>query len=97
MKITDIRIRKTFDDGNLKAIASVTVDDCLVIHEIKVVKGDNRMFVAMPSRRDESGVYRDIIHPITATARAAFEKIILAAYENHLATQNFLDTASISA
>ena len=97
MKISDIRIRKTFEEGNLKAIVSITIDDCLAIHEIKIVKGNDRVFVAMPSRKDENGVYRDVIHPITPASREAFEKVILAAYENHLSTQNILDSANISA
>lgn len=97
MKISDIRIRKTFNEGNLLAIVSITIDDCLAVHEIKIIKGDSRVFVAMPSRKDENGVYRDVVHPITPAARETFEKVILTAYENHAATQNILDAVNISA
>lgn len=97
MKISDIKIRKTFNEGNLKAIVSIAIDDCLAIHEIKIVRNDNRTFVAMPNRKDENGVFRDIVHPVTSAARDSMEKIILAAYENYIATQNILDGATISA
>ncbi len=80
MTITNIKVRKLLDDGRLKGIISVTLDDAVAVHDIKVVQGDNRLFVAMPSRRDESGVFRDIIHPISGEAREAFESQILKAY-----------------
>jgi stage V sporulation protein G len=80
MEITDIRIRKLIYEGKLKAIVSVTVDDTFAIHDIKIIQGQNRLFAAMPSRRDENGIYRDIVHPITSAGRAAFEKAILDAY-----------------
>lgn len=62
MEISDIKIRKTMHDGRLRAVVSVTLDNAVAIHDIKVVQGDDRLFVAMPSRREEHGVYRDIIH-----------------------------------
>ncbi len=80
MEITDIRIRKLVHEGKLRAIVSVTVDNTLAIHDIKIIQGANRLFAAMPSRRDENGVFRDIVHPITGEGRAAFEKKILEAY-----------------
>ena len=60
MNITDIRIRRTYQDARLRAVVSVTIDNDLAIHDIKVIEGPQRLFVAMPSRRDEGGVYRDI-------------------------------------
>ena len=63
MNITDIKIRKIIPEGRLRAIISITIDDMLAIHDIKVVQGDERLFVAMPSRRDENGMFRDIVHP----------------------------------
>lgn len=84
MNITDIRIRKTFPDTRLKALVSVTIDHDLAVHDIKVIAGHERLFVAMPSRKDEQGVFRDIVHPITPEARAALETAILAAYDRHL-------------
>ena len=64
MEITDVKIRKIMTDGRLRAVVSVTVDNMLAVHDIKVVQGDERLFVAMPSRKDENGVFRDIVHPI---------------------------------
>ncbi len=80
MEITDIRIRKLVNEGKLRAIVSITVDDTLAIHDIKIIQGVNRLFAAMPNRRDENGVFRDVVHPITGESRAAFEKQILDAY-----------------
>jgi stage V sporulation protein G len=71
MNITDIKIRKTYqDDTRLRAIVSLTIDGDFAVHNIKVIEGSQRMFVAMPSRRDENGTFRDICHPVTAEARA---------------------------
>ncbi len=85
MEITDIKIRKIISEGRLRAVISITLDDQLAVHDIKVVKGDERLFVAMPSRKDESGVFRDIVHPISPEAREMLETNILDAYERHLA------------
>lgn len=87
MQITDIKIRKLIPEGRLRAVVSVTLDDRLAVHDIKVVQGDERLFVAMPSRKDESGIFRDIVHPITPEARQAIEGEILEAYQNHLYNQ----------
>ncbi|NLT10483.1 MAG: septation regulator SpoVG [Ruminococcus sp.] len=85
MEITDVKIRKIMTDGRLRAVVSVTLDDMLAVHDIKVVQGDERLFVAMPSRKDENGVFRDIVHPISPSARKLFEQTILEAYEAQLA------------
>ncbi len=87
MTITDIRIRKTYEGERLKALVSVTLDYDLAVHDLKVIAGPERLFVAMPSRKDENGVFRDIIHPITAEARATLEEAVLSAYREHLAQQ----------
>ena len=84
MEITDVKIRKIMSDGRLIAVVSVTIDDMLAVHDIKVVQGDERLFVAMPSRKDENGVFRDIVHPIAASSRKLFEETILEAYEKQL-------------
>ncbi len=68
-----------------------TVDNCLAIHDIKVVQGNDRLFVAMPSRKDESGIFRDIVHPIDSVARNEFEAEILTAYENYIKVAEILD------
>lgn len=85
MEITDLKIRKMMAEGRLRAIVSITLDNMLAVHDIKVVQGENRLFVAMPSRKDESGIFRDIVHPISAQAREYLENQILDAYELQLA------------
>ena len=87
MNISDIRIRKIIDEGRLKAVVSMTVDDAIAVHDIKIVQGDERVFVAMPSRKDETGIFRDIIHPISPEARGVIESNIIAAYEDYLSAQ----------
>ena len=84
MNITDIRIRKIYHDARLKALVSVTIDGDLAVHDIKVIQGPERLFVAMPSRKDESGTFRDIAHPITSGARMALEVAVLKQYARHL-------------
>lgn len=85
MEITDVKIRKIMSDGRLRAIVSVTFSDMIAVHDIKVVQGDERLFVAMPSRKDENGIFRDIVHPISPSARKMLEESILYAYEKQLA------------
>ncbi len=84
MEISDIKIRKTMHDGRLRAVVSVTLDNAVAVHDIKIVQGDDRLFVAMPSRREENGVYRDIIHPISTDMRGTLEKRIIEAYRQHI-------------
>ena len=90
MNITDIRIRKLLNDGRLRAVISITIDDTLAIHDIKVIEGPTRLFVAMPSRREENGTFRDVVHPISAAAREYLETTILEAYEREVAIQQEL-------
>lgn len=85
MEITDLKIRKMMTDGRLRAIVSITLDQMLAVHDIKVVQGENRLFIAMPSRKDEGGIFRDIVHPISAGARDYLETQILNAYQDQLA------------
>lgn len=85
MEITDVKIRKIMSEGRLRAVVSVTIDDMFAVHDIKVVQGEERLFVAMPSRKDENGIFRDIVHPISASARKIFEDAILDAYNTQLA------------
>ncbi|MBO7302882.1 MAG: SpoVG family protein, partial [Clostridia bacterium] len=63
MQITDIKIRKFFDDGPMKAIASVTFDNQLAVHDLKVINDREKLFIVMPSRKNPDGTYRDIVHP----------------------------------
>ena len=84
MNITDIRIRRTYTEGRLRALVSITLDGDFAVHDVKVIEGPQRLFVAMPSRKDESGAFRDIVHPITSEARTELEESILEAYRRHL-------------
>ena len=85
MEITDIKIRKIMTEGRLRAIVSITIDGMLAVHDIKVVQGEERLFIAMPSRKDENGIFRDIVHPILPEARKLIEESVLDAYQKHLA------------
>lgn len=81
MNITDIRVRKVVSENNkMKAVVSVTFDDCFVVHDIKVIEGQSKLFIAMPSRKTSDGEFKDIAHPINAEARAELEEKILAEY-----------------
>lgn len=82
MNITDVRIRKAGDDGKMKAVASVTFDGEFVVHDIKVIEGQNGFFIAMPSRRMSDGNFRDIAHPLLSETRNRIKEAILNAYEN---------------
>lgn len=81
MKITSVNVRKIEKDGSrMKGIASVLIDDSFAVHDIRIIEGDNGLFIAMPSRKTAVGGYRDIAHPINPEVRAMFEESILDAY-----------------
>ena len=81
MEITDIRIKKVPSEGKMKAVASVTFDNAFAVHDVKVIEGPEKLFVAMPSRRTPDGEYRDIAHPINSDMRNMLESKVLAAYD----------------
>ncbi len=82
MKISDIRVRLVQkEDSKLKAVASMTIDDCFVVHDIKVIEGSEGYFIAMPSRKTNEGEYKDIVHPINTETRETIIKLILDAFE----------------
>ena len=81
MEITDIRIKKVASEGKMKAVASVTFDNAFAVHDVKVIEGPEKLFVAMPSRRTPDGEYRDIAHPINRDMRNMLESKVLAAYD----------------
>ena len=81
MIVTDVRVRKILAEGKMKAIVSVTLDDMFVIHDVKVVEGQNGLFVAMPSRKTPRGEYKDIAHPINSDMRSRLQTIILEEYK----------------
>lgn len=84
MNITDVKIRKTFDDGPMKAIASVTLDEQLAVHDIKVIYARDKYFIVMPSRKNPDDTYRDIVHPINASFRGDLEEAVLREYDAEL-------------
>lgn len=88
MNITDIRVRKVTKEGKMKAVVSITIDEEFVVHDIKVIDGDKGLFIAMPSRKTEEGVYRDIAHPISSEARERLQKTILEAYEKAMESED---------
>ena len=81
MQITDIKVRKLFDEGPMKAIVSVTFDGQLAVHDIKVINARDKFFIVMPSRKNPDETYRDIVHPINAQFRGRLEESVIAAYE----------------
>ena len=87
MIITDVKIRKTFDDGPMKAVVSVTFDNELALHDVKVIYAKDKYFVVMPSRKNPDGTYRDIVHPISPSMRETLEKAVISAYFVALNTQ----------
>ena len=85
MNISEVRIRFVKkDDSKLKAVASITIDDCFVVHDIKVIERDTDLFIAMPSRKTAEGEFRDVAHPINAETREMIQKIILEKYAEAL-------------
>ncbi len=83
MKITSVNVRKIEKEGSrMKGIASVLIDDSFAVHDIRIIEGDNGLFIAMPSRKTATGGYRDIAHPINPEVRSMFEEAILDAYKN---------------
>lgn len=88
MKISDIRIRLVAkDDSKLKAVASITIEECFVVHDIKVIEGKEGFFISMPSRKTPDGEYKDIVHPINTETREQIRDEILAAYDKALKEQ----------
>ena len=77
MNITDVRIRKVSDEGKMKAVVSITFDDEFVVHDIKVIDGQNGLFVAMPSRKMGEGDFRDIAHPLVSDMRNRIKDAII--------------------
>ena len=81
MKVTDVRIRKVEKEGKMKAVASITLDDEFVVHDIKIIEGEKGLFIAMPSRKASDGEYRDIAHPINSSTREQIQNLILEKYQ----------------
>lgn len=80
MQITNVKVRKLFDEGPMRAVVSVTFDDQLAVHDIKVIYARERYFMVMPNRKNEDDTYRDIVHPINAAFRHVLEEAVLREY-----------------
>ena len=81
MQITDVRIRKVEKEGKMKAVASITIENEFVVHDIKIIEGEKGLFIAMPSRKTAEGEYRDIAHPISSETRTMLQELILEKYK----------------
>lgn len=81
MEITDVRVRTVNSAGKMKAVVSVTFDEAFVVHDIKVIEGRDRLFIAMPSRKTADGDFKDIAHPINTELREKMQEIILEKYK----------------
>lgn len=96
MNITDVRIRKVSDEGKMKAVVSITFDDEFVVHDIKIIDGQNGLFIAMPSRKMGEGDFRDIAHPLVSETRNKIRDAIFEEYEKVLA-EKAVEDAGVSA
>ena len=81
MQITELRIRKVENEGKLRAYVTVTFDNCFVVHNVKIIEGQNGLFIAMPSRKTANGEYKDVAHPINTDTREQLNKVVLEAFE----------------
>lgn len=82
MNITDVRVRPMDKaDSNMKAVASITIDGEFVVHDIKVIQSNDKLFIAMPSKKDGNGDFKDIAHPINTATRTKIQDAVLAKYE----------------
>lgn len=85
LNITDTRVRLVENsDSQLKAIASIVIDGCFAIHDIKIIEGKDGVFIAMPSRKTAEGNFKDIAHPINSEARAMVKEAIIDRYQKAL-------------
>lgn len=82
MEVTDVRLKKVETEGRMKAIASITFDEEFVVHDIRVIDGNDGLFVAMPSKRTPDGEFRDVAHPINSSTRLKIQDAILAAFHS---------------
>lgn len=88
MNISDVRIRIAKNDSKIKASASFTIDNCFAVHDIKIIEGNDGLFIAMPSRKIPDGGFKDIVHPLDTNTRNELKELILDAYKKELESQN---------
>ena len=87
MNITDVNVRLISKEGKMKAVASITIDNSFVVHDIKIIDGEKGVFIAMPSRKSQDNEYRDIVHPINQETRSFLQDLILEKYNEKLAEE----------
>jgi len=81
MQITEVRAKRVNGDNRLVGIAAITIDECFVVHELRIIEGKNGLFVAMPSRKMPNGEFKDVAHPINTETRSIIEKAVLDAFD----------------
>ncbi len=81
MKVTNVRVKKIENKNRLKAVATITFNECFVIHELRLIEGKNGLFVAMPSKKNTQGEFRDVCHPITKELREQIEEAVIKTYD----------------
>ena len=96
MEVTDVRLRRVNTEGRMKAIVSITLDNEFVVHDIRVINGNNGLFVAMPSKRTPDGEFRDIAHPINSGTRAKLQDAVLAEYHRAGEDEVIYEEAGVS-
>jgi stage V sporulation protein G len=83
MEVTEVKVFPVQED-RLKAYVAITFDHCFVVRDLKVINGDNGLFVAMPSKKRKDGTYRDTAHPLNNETRQMIESIVLAEYHKEI-------------
>lgn len=96
MEVTEVRLRRVNTEGRMRAIASITFDEEFVVHDIRVIDGNNGLFVAMPSKRTPDGEFRDIAHPINSNTRAKIQEAVLEEYRVEGEVENEFEEAGVS-
>lgn len=82
MNISEVRVRLVKkDEGKLKAVASITIDNCFVVHDVKILEGNDDFFIAMPSKKTPDGEYKDIVHPLNTETREMLKRVVLEEFE----------------
>lgn len=96
MKVTDVRMRKLVTDSRMKALVSITLDEAFVIHDLRVIEGNNGLFVAMPSKRTSDGEFRDIAHPINSEMRQEIQEAVMKVYDETEAVEPGTNTVDVA-
>jgi stage V sporulation protein G len=88
VEITDVKVRRITKESKMKAIVSITIDDSIAIHEIKVIQGTDKLFISMPNKKTPAGEFKDICHPINSETRQYVESVILKSYDEAISELN---------